>query len=123
MAYKFTEKTNNIQQQTVYAVYMIVGSYFHKSICRAKALETSLLLYYREIPGKRQEILEDRVIAYAGRELKSLLPILSEMNCEVSIRHGKENFYLEFETGFESVSAVVDRQGKYHIQVSGKAAA
>ena len=31
MAYKFTEKRNNIQEQTTYVLYMIVSSYFHKS--------------------------------------------------------------------------------------------
>ena len=31
MAYKFTEKRNNIQEQTTYVLYMIVSSYFHKA--------------------------------------------------------------------------------------------
>ena len=55
MAYKFTEKTNSIQQQTAYVLYMMIGSYFNKSVCSNKLLETSLSLHYQELPVKRQE--------------------------------------------------------------------
>ena len=62
MAYKFTEKRNNIQEQTTYVLYMIVGSYFHKSICNSRTLETSLYLHYLEMPKSQQENLEKQVI-------------------------------------------------------------
>lgn len=117
MAYKFTEKTNNKQQQTTYVLYMIISSYFHKSICRTKVLETSLHLHYREMAGGRQEALEEKVIADTERELKKMLSVLEEMNCEVSIRREDGNYYLKFDTGFESVTAVVDGKGKYRIQL------
>ena len=55
MAYKFTEKKDNKQQHTTYALYMIISSYFHKSICCSKCLETKLHLYYQELPFKSQE--------------------------------------------------------------------
>ena len=117
MAYKFTEKTNSIQQQTAYALYMMVSSYFHKSICSNKLLETTLSLHYQELPVKRQEKLECRVIQDVERELKKVLPVLAEMNCKVFIRHRDETYSLEFKTGFESVSVVVDQKGNYRVQV------
>lgn len=123
MAYKFTEKTSNIQQQTTYVLYMILSSYFHKSICNTKVLETSLRLHYREMTGGRQEKLEQQVITEVERKLNNLLPLFAEMNCEVSIHRKEGNYYLEFETGFESVSAVVDRKGIYRMRVLNQASA
>ncbi len=122
MAYKFTEKTNSIQQQTAYVLYMMIGSYFNKSVCSNKLLETSLSLHYQELPVKRQEKLECRVIQDVERELKKVLPVLAKMNCKVFIRHRDESYFLQFETGFETVSAVVDRKGNYQVQVLGEEA-
>ena len=117
MAYKFTEKTNNKQQQTTYVLYMIISSYFHKSICNTKLLETTLFLHYKELAGNRQEKLEQRIIEASEKKLKDVLSVLSTMNCEVTIRYKDGNYCLDFETGFESVSAVVDRNGNYRIQL------
>ncbi len=120
MAYKFTEKTDNKQQQTAYVLYMMISSYFHKSICNNKVLETKLLLYYRELPVKRQEELEEKVIANIEKELEKILPVLCGMNCKVFICKQDEDYCLTFETGFEEVSAVVDSKGKYRLQVLKK---
>ena len=96
MAYKFTEKRNNIQEQTVYVVYMIVSSYFHN----------------------RQENLEKQVIRRSEQDLGEVMSVLSQMNCEVVFTHRDDRYYLDFETGFEAVSAVVDQKGHYVIDVS-----
>lgn len=117
MAYKFTEKTNSKQQQTTYVLYMMISSYFHKSICKTKILETMLHLYYQELCPSRQEKLEAKVIADTEKELKEALSVLSQMNCEVSIRRGDAAYDLKFETGFESISVTVDRKGNYRIKL------
>lgn len=118
MAYKFTEKRNDIQEQTAYVVYMIVSSYFHKSICNSGALETSLYLHYLEMPKNRQENLEKQVIRRSEQDLGEVMSVLSQMNCEVVFTHRDDQYYLDFETGFEAVSAVVDQKGHYVIDVS-----
>ena len=118
MAYKFTEKRNNIQEQTTYVIYMIVSSYFHKSSCNSRTLETSLYLHYLEMRKIRQEILEKQVIRRSEQDLGEVMSVLSQMNCEVVFTHRDDRYYLDFETGFETVSVVVNQMGYYVIDVS-----
>ena len=113
--YKFTEKINDKQKQTTYVLYMIISSYFHKSIFRNKVLETSLFLHYWDMSDKGQERLEEKVIRSSEKNLKEVAPALSRMNCEVSIRRKNGAYYLDFLTGFERVAAVVAPNGDYRI--------
>lgn len=92
MAYKFTEKRNNIQEQTTYVLYMIVSSYFHKSSCNSRTLETSLYLHYLEMPKSQQENLEKQVIRRSEQDLGEVMSVLSQMNCEVVFTH-RDNRY------------------------------
>ena len=115
MAYKFTEKKDNRQQQTTYALYMIISSYFHKSICCSKCLETKLHLYYQDLPFKSQEEMEEKVIVMVEKELGDILPALEMMNCKSYIKRHQDEYYLLFETGFENIAVVVDRKGNYRI--------
>lgn len=118
MAYKFTEKRNNIQEQTTYVLYMIVSSYFHKSICNSRTLETSLYLHCLEMPKSQQENLEKQVIRRSEQDLGEVMSVLSQMNCEVVFTHRDDRYYLDFETGFKTVSVVVNQMGHYVIDVS-----
>lgn len=117
MAYRFTAKQSTKQQQNTYALYMILSSYFNRSTCSNKLQETSLLLYYQELAPARQEALEEKMIADVEKQLQEILPVLGQMNCEVFIRRQADEYKLFFETGFEAVSAAVDRKGHYRIQV------
>ena len=123
MSYKFAEKTNNKQRQITYILFMIIGSYFHKSTCASKAMESSLFLHYKELSANRQEMLEERVIRDSERVLEKILPLLAEENCEISIRHKADTFLLMFETGFETVLAKVDKKGNYQIRFQSLVAA
>lgn len=38
MAYKYVEKRKTVREEMVYIVYMIVGSYFNKVICKNRAM-------------------------------------------------------------------------------------
>ena len=118
MAYKSTKKANNHQQHTTYILFMIISSFFHKSICNTKWLETNLFLYYREMPANRQEDLEKKIIEETEKKLQEVLPILSQMNCEVSICRRAGNYHIEFKTGFETITVVVDGKGNYQMQLS-----
>lgn len=123
MKYRFTEKPNNKQQQITYILLMIIGSYFHKSKCVAKAMETTLFLHYKELSENHQVNLEERVIRDTERVLKEFLPLFAETNCEISIRHKEDNFLLTFETGFETITAEVDKKGNYRIGIQSPVAA
>lgn len=116
MAYKFTEKQDNRQQQVAYGLYMIGSSYFHKSICTTRRLETILYLDYQDMPVKRQEELEEKLISSVEAELQNVLPVLERMNCQASIKRCKDEYHILFETGFETVSMVVDKKGHYQIR-------
>ena len=117
MGYHFTEKRNNRQQQMGYILLMIIGSYFHKSICNTKAMETTLFLHYKELSENRQINLEERVIKDTERMLSDYLPIFTEMNCEISICRNGEYLILIFETGLEFITAEIDTKGNYRIRI------
>lgn len=42
MVYKFVEKRNTLQEEMAYIVYMAVGSYFNKTICKNQAMSDRL---------------------------------------------------------------------------------
>lgn len=123
MKYKFTGKSNNRQQQMSYILLMIIGSYFHKSVCKAQAMETTLFLHYKELSESRQENLEDKVIRNTEKVLKDYLSLFAETNCEIFINSKEESTILVFETGFETVIAEVDKRGNYQIRVHNLEAA
>lgn len=123
MKYKFTGKSNNRQQQMSYILLMIIGSYFHKSVCKTQAMETTLFLHYKELSESRQENLEDKVIRNTEKVLKDYLSLFAETNCEIFINSKEESTILVFETGFETVIAEVDKRGNYQIRVHNLEAA
>ena len=55
-----------------YIVYMIVGSYFNKAICRNPVMADRLYLYYSEMKETTQEAKEQKVIMQADYELKHM---------------------------------------------------
>lgn len=67
---EINEKIINTQKAMLYVVYMIVGSYFDKTIIATKVLEKKLLLYYKEQNVNKQYKLEDICISYVEKRLK-----------------------------------------------------
>ena len=117
MAYKFTEKRNDIQQQTTYILYMIFGSYFRKCDFKKKCLEETLMLYYKEMQQKKQIELEERVIEKAETILKDRLEGIAKRDCEADIYRDGPNYCLVFATEFERVMACVAPNGHYAVAV------
>ena len=117
MRYSFTEKTSHRQQETAYMLYMIIGSYFHRSSCRSKALEANLFLYYKELQEKRQVEKERQIIRVSEGVLKDNMTDLAEMNAEVVILRADDLYILRFYTGFERVVVTVDEKGCYEISL------
>ena len=117
MAYKFTEKQDCRQQQMAYTLYMMGASCFQKSVCNTKRLETTLYLYYQDMPANRQEKLEERVILDIENKLREYLPLFEGMQCQSTIKKYKDEYHIQFETGFEKLCMVVDKKGHYRIYI------
>ena len=98
-------------------IYMIVGSYFHKCICRSKALEENLFLHYKEMPVKRQEEKEWQIIRVCESVLSSCLASMAQMNAEVFISKTDGLYVLRFYTGFEDIVVTIDDNGRYEISL------
>lgn len=117
MAYKFVEKRRTVQEEMAYIVYMIVGSYFNKAICKNWAMATRLYLYYAEMKEAAQEANEQKVIAQAEHTFKCYEKNLEGMNCEVMLAFKEGRYVLDFVTRFEHVHAEVDRKGNCEMQL------
>ncbi|MDD3368860.1 MAG: hypothetical protein PHP50_08270 [Lachnospiraceae bacterium] len=65
--------TNN-QIAFEYVAYMIIGSYFQKTICRKRLLEQKMRLQYLEQRLESQLQLEERCIFFTENHLKRELP-------------------------------------------------
>ena len=117
MAFKFAEKRKTIQEEIAYIVYMIVGSYFNKTLCCNQLVVDRLYLYYMEMKQAAQEKKENKIIALADKILKDYDNILRVMNCEVMIEFKNNKYFLEFITGFERVHAEVDSKGNCEMEI------
>ena len=100
-----------------YIVYMIVGSYFNKAVCKNQMMENRLYLYYTEMREATQEAKEQKGITQAEHILKTCEKVLEGMNCEVVITFREGKYVLDFITGFEHVHAEVNRKGDYEMEL------
>lgn len=62
------------QMATDYIVYMMVGSYFVKTICSSKTKEKRLFLYYKDIKDSIQYEIEEKCINYVEKKMIKELP-------------------------------------------------
>lgn len=113
MALKVSVKTNVVDKQTAYILYMMVGSYFRKCSCKSKMLEKQLFLYYKDMPVKKQESLEERVIKDTEKILEELLPVLAESDCTVRILKVVDGYQLCFESETSKIVLFVNEKGNY----------
>lgn len=81
----------NDQAALEYALYMIVGSYFPKTIReKSKFQEQKLFLYYQEQKRENQYFLEEQCIRYAEHTLLPMIPEkIWEQKVEVHFRRVK----------------------------------
>lgn len=61
------------QRAFEYATYMIAASYFNKTVCKTKMLETNLLVQFKEQKTDMQVRMEDMVIRFMD-DLEKKLP-------------------------------------------------
>lgn len=117
MAYNFVEKVSHEQQENAYILYMIIGSYFNKCICKSKMIEMNLMIYYKEMRFGKQERKEQLVIKAVEQIFGRRKSQLADLNCEAIIARDGSDYKLVFYTGFEEVIAAVDKNGKYQIEL------
>lgn len=118
MAYRFyTDKNTHETEAAAYIAYMIVGSYFHKAICRNPFLERRLYLYYREKGFGQVEKWEEKMIAQTEKELAPYEELLADMNCVVRMERIGSGYKLTFETGFERIVVKVYSRTNVQIRV------
>ena len=69
-------KMNFTRNQTAfeYVIYMMLGSYFRKAICKNRNLEKNMYVQYLEQKEKSQIQMEDICIRYVERKLMSNFP-------------------------------------------------
>lgn len=69
-------KMNFTSNQTAfeYVIYMMLGSYFDKAICKNRNLEKSMYVQYLEQKEKNQIQMEDVCIRYVEKKLMSNFP-------------------------------------------------
>jgi len=123
---KYTEidlNTSNINQSegngseaqlaTAYIVYMMIGSYFKS--CKAQSIlkVNSLYVHYTEMRANTQLSTERRVERDFTEQFAEYLPLFENSLSEVSIYESDDNLCLCFDTGFEKLIAMVDREGQY----------
>lgn len=84
-------KINNTNDAIAYVIYMIVGSYFKKTVCKSTMKEKQLKVVYGETKRDTQIKLEERCIKYVESKLLSIAPeeIFDDM-AEVHFKLNKE---------------------------------
>ena len=101
------------QLATAYIVYMMLGSYFKSCKAQSALKVNSLYVHYTEMRVNTQLSAERRVERDFTEQFAEYLPLFEDSVCEVSIYDSGDNLCIRFDTGFEKLIAVVDREGQY----------
>lgn len=67
-------KINNSNDEIAYVVYMIMGSYFKKTVCKSTMKEKQLKVVYCETKRDTQIKMEERCINYIDARLVGVVP-------------------------------------------------
>ena len=67
-------KINNSNDAIAYVVYMIMGSYFKKTVCKSTLKEKQLKVVYWETKRDTQIKMEERCINYIDTKLVGVVP-------------------------------------------------
>lgn len=68
------QKQIDKQRAFDYCMYMMLTSYFARSVCRSKWMERKLYLHYREQKANDQIIMEEQCINLIEREILPKIP-------------------------------------------------
>ena len=86
-------KINNTNDAIVYIIYMIMGSYFKKTICKSTMREKQLKIVYCETKRDTQINIEERCINYIENKFIGVVPeeIFGDMVEVQFVLNRKEN--------------------------------
>ena len=107
-----SEKTKSyaLQQATAYCVYMMAGSFFHRTRNMNGFLVERMYMHYAEMPANRRVKLEDRIL----KQLEKLrLGRMDDLDCCFVAHYIGEDYCLDFLTGgFGWIRVVVQPDGR-----------
>ncbi|MBQ7774660.1 MAG: hypothetical protein IJ379_06895 [Lachnospiraceae bacterium] len=117
MAYQFVEKKSRKQQENAYIVYMMLGSFFEKAVCKAKFLEKSLFLYYKDLSAEKQVKREEEILNDLEKQLAQYMDELKDNNCQVHIQYKDENYVLQFVADNMLIETIIDKKGSIRLDI------
>lgn len=115
MAFKSNDKKSTKQQENAYIIYMMLGSYFDKTVCKTKHLEKILYLYYKELSADKQVARENEVMKELDKHFEEYAELLENAECEIYFQKVGENFEVLFFSDEAKIKVVVDNKGMYNI--------
>ena len=108
-------KQINKQRALDYCMYMMLTSYFARSVCKSKYLEKKLYLHYREQKINDQILMEEQCIRLIEQEILPKVPRkYQECTVDTHIRQRKDSQAVELllHTGNYILSVTVDYDRK-----------
>ncbi len=85
--------SNQAKQKALdYVMYMILGSYFTKSVCKSPFREKQLLLYYKDLRPTEQVDMENLCIRYVEKFKKAVPEDFWNQEMEVHFEGRLTNF-------------------------------
>lgn len=115
MAFKSNDKKSTKQQENTYIVYMMLGSFFNKTICRTKYVEKVLYLYYKELSADKQVSRETDILKELDKHFEAHAELLETMECEVYFQKVGADYEVLFFADEVEIKVVVDSKGMYNI--------
>ena len=92
--------TANNQMAFSYALYMMLGSYFRKTVCTSSIMEQKMHLWYAEVQKDTQLNMEKQCISYIEKKLIPVMPKAfwnEKMEVHLSMDERRERIELRFE--------------------------
>lgn len=99
----YNVKVNDNNSVTSYIIYMIMGSYFKKAVCKSEMKERQLRVVYSETKKDNQIKIEERCANYIDSRIVGVIPdeIFDDMVEVKFIPNKKENRLDVLFTGFD----------------------
>jgi len=112
------ENGSEVQLATAYIIYMMVGSFFKSCHVQSELRINSLYVHYSEMRINSQLSVERRVEWDFSEHFSEYLPIFSESRCEASVHEDGDKLCIEFNTGLERLTAIIDTDGQYEFSLA-----
>ena len=109
-SFESVEAMTNMMYAAAYIAYMMVGSFFKKTMFKNPVQEKQLFMEYKTMKESKQIEWEDRTEALAEQVFANDTPEIDK--CVVFGFEEKGKYYLRFRTGNKDYEAVINRKGE-----------